>query len=331
MARAALPVNLPTSATASTSALYPIHPLTGSVTAVNHVVDWMSFHLVDRPGVEWTRCEQALSDPGFFDRWRESVAGCLSKRRRNTSAPDNTAPGYTANSTVDHADHADHTAQHTSGGTPEIDVPERTTAGYVLQWYLGVPTYLGAMLFHSARRVPALQPRRLAFRFEPGWVEAVALRPGRFWCLPDDPDAEHPDAVVVPDDAALGAVLRREVVSHAAHFLRIYGPMVRFGRRTLWAAVTDGLDTGLLLAGRSFGSTQAGAADARLVLAERFEPLTAASTICRVTDDRGRIHWTRRRGSCCFSYALPDMGPCATCPRTDDEERARILGTLDQP
>ncbi|MGH4024534.1 MAG: (2Fe-2S)-binding protein [Pseudonocardiaceae bacterium] len=306
-----------------------MHPLTGSITAVNHVVEWMSFHLVDQPGAAWTRCEQALSDPDFFDRWRASVAGWLGERRRNPAAPGNTAPDNTTTYTVN-----DNTARHTGGAVgdaPETDVPERTTAGYVLQWYLGVPTYLGAMLFHSARRVPALQPSRLAFRFEPGWVEAVALQPGRFWCLPDDPDAEHADAVVVPDDAALGAVLRREVVSHAAHFLRIYGPMVRFGRRTLWAAVTDGLDTGLLLAGRSFGSAQAGAADARLVLAERFEPLTAASTICQVTDDRGRIHWTRRRGSCCFSYAMPDMGPCATCPRTDDEERARILGTLDQP
>lgn len=313
MARAAFPVNLPTSATAPTSASYPTHPLAGSVAAVNHVVDWISFQLVDRPGAGWTRCEQALADPGFFDRWRAAVAGYIGERRPGTASP------------------AGRSAGRSGPGDPGNHVPERTTAGYVLQWYLGIPTYLGAMLFHSARRVPVLQPRQLAFRFDPGWVEAVALRPGRFWCLPGDPDAGHPDAVVVPDEAALGAVLRREVVSHAGHFLRIYGPMVRFGRRTLWAAVTDGLDTGLLLAGRSFGSARAGAADARLVLADRVEPLTAASTICRVTDAHGRVHWTRRRGSCCFSYALPDTGPCATCPRTDDEERARILGTLDQP
>lgn len=293
MARAALPVNLPTSATASTTAPYSMHPLARSVAAVDRAVDWMSFRLADPQGTGWTGCAQALTDPHFFDRWREVVRRWLAE-------------------------------QHP-------DVPERSTAGYVLQWYLGVPTYLGAMLFHSARRVPELAPRQLAFQSGPGWVEAVALRPGRFWCLPGDPAAAHPDAAVVHDETALGAVLRREVVSHAAQFLRSYGPTVRFGRRTLWAAVTDGLDTALLLAGRSFGSAEAGAADARLVLAERYEPLTAASTICLVTDDRGREHWTRRRGSCCFSYALSGMEPCATCPRTDDAERARILGTLDQP
>lgn len=293
MARAALPVNLPTSATASTTAPYSMHPLACSVNAVDRAVDWLTFQLMGSPGAEWTRCAQALADPHFFDRWREVVRHWLGERH------------------------------------PEV--PDRSTAGYVLQWYLGVPTYLGAMLFHSARRVPGLAPQHLAFRFEPGWVEAVALRPGRFWCLPGDPAAAHPDAAVVRDETALGAVLRREVVSHAAQFLRSYGPTVRFGRRTLWAAVTDGLDTGLLLAGRSFGSAEAGAADARLVLAERYEPLTAASTVCQVTDDRGRPHWTRRRGSCCFTYALPDMEPCATCPRTNDAQRARILGTLDQP
>lgn len=293
MARAALPVNLPTSATASASASYSMHPLARSVTAVDRAVDWMTFRLTDPHGPEWTGCAEALTDPHFFDGWREMVRGWL--------------------------------------GEQHPQVPDRSTAGYVLQWYLGVPTLIGALLFHSARQVPELAPHQLAFRFDPGWVEAVALRPGRFWCLPGDPAAAHPDAALVRDETALGAVLRREVVSHAAQFLRSYGPTVRFGRRTLWAAVTDGLDTGLLLAGRSFGSSEAGAADARLVLADRYEPLTAASTICQITDDRGRMHWTRRRGSCCFSYALSDLETCATCPRTSDAQRARILGTLDQP
>jgi hypothetical protein len=292
--RAAGPVGLPAGASSPTAAPYSTHPLAASVAKVDRAVDWMTFRLLDPPGTEWTRCEQALSDPAFFTDWQASVAGWLGRR------------------------HA--------------EVPERTTAGYVLQWYLGIPTHLGAMLFHSARRVPSLQPQQLAFRFDPGWVQEVALRPGRFRCLASDPEASHPDATVLPDEAALAASLRQEVVLHATHFLQVYRSLVRFGRRTLWAAVTDVLDTGLLLAGRSFGSPQAGAADARLVLPARFEPLTSASTTCAVTDDRGRVHWTRRRGSCCFYYALPDVEqPCATCPRTDDAGRARILNGLDHP
>jgi hypothetical protein len=274
------------------------HPLAASVAAVDRAVDWMSFRLLDTPGTpltpcdQWTTCEQALSDPACFTRWRAAAAQRLAQQHAH--------------------------------------VPEQTTAAHVLQWYLGIPTYFGAMLFHSARRVPSLQPPQLAFRLDLAWVQEVALRPGLFWCLPNDPDAGHSDAMRVPDEVALAAVLRHQVVMHAARFLKVYGPLVRFGRRTLWAAVTDMLDVTLLVAGRSFGSAQAGAADARLVLAKREEPLTSASTTCEMTDEGGRTHWIRRRGWCCFTYALPGVEhPCASCPRVSDAERIRILGTLD--
>lgn len=281
------------------------HPLAASVAAVDHAVTLLSFQTLDqtfdalssqRHATPWIACEHALSDPDFFARWRGKVAQQLAKKH------------------------------------PPIremtHVPEKTTGGYVLQWYLIIPTYLGALLFHSARRVPTLSPQQLGFRLDPAALRDVALRPGRFWCLPGDPDAGHPDAVPVPDEAELGAMLRHQVIAHASRFLAVYDPQVRFGHRTQWAAVTDVLDSGLLLAGRSFGSPRAGAADARLVLADGKKPLTSGSTICEVTDERGRTHWTRRRNSCCFLYALPGIEhPCASCPRVNDDERARIFGT----
>ncbi|MGH3550942.1 MAG: (2Fe-2S)-binding protein [Pseudonocardiaceae bacterium] len=279
------------------------HPLAGSVATADATVKLLSFRIFDRTtdlaGDGWIRCDHALSDPDFFPRWRVQVAQQL--------------------------------AEQQSHALESTQVPEKTTGGYVLQWYVVIPSYLGAVLFHCARRVPSLSPRQLSFRLDPAKVAEVALHPGRFWCLPDDPDAGHPDALPVPDEAALGAILRRQVIAHAAHFLTVYGPMVRFGFRTQWAAVTDVLDSALLLAGRSFGSPQAGAADARLVLADGEKPLTSASTIRELTDDRGRTHWTRLRGSCCFLYALPGVErPCASCPRINDSERACIFGTLDR-
>lgn len=292
------------------------HPLAASVTAVDRAVKLLSFRVLgaDRPddplAGNWIECDQALSDSTFFSRWRGKVERWL-------------------------------TAQHEVPA--QATVPAKTTGGYVLQWYLIVPTYVGALLFHSARRVPALAPEYLRFRLDSATLREVALRPGRFWCLPSDPDAGHPDAVPVSDDAALGKVLRDQVIAHASRFLAVYGPQVRFGRRTKWATVTDVLDSGLLLAGRAFGSPQAGAADARLVLGSGedsanpspykppYKPLTSASTICELTDDRGRTHWTRRRGSCCFLYALPGVErPCASCPRLGAADRARIYGTLEQ-
>ena len=278
------------------------HPLATSVATVDGAVELLSFRMLDvcsAPSsiASWIECERALSDPAFFPWWRAAVAQRLAKQY--APVPD------------------------------EVVVPKQTTGGYVLLWYLAIPSYLGGLLFHSARRVPSLEPRQLSFRLESAALQEVALRPGRFWCLPGDPDAGHPDAVPVPDEASLGAVLRHQVIAHATRFLAVYGPQVRFGRHTQWAAVTDRLDKALLLAGQSCGSAQAGAADARLVLADGEKPLTSASRIRQVTDDRGRVHWTRRRGSCCFLYALPGVAhPCASCPRLSDAERARILATL---
>ena len=278
------------------------HPLATSVATVDGAVKSLSFRMLDIPGSpssmgSWIECEHALSDPAFFPWWRAAVAQRLAKQY--APVPD------------------------------QVVVPEQTTGGYVLLWYLAIPSYLGGLLFHSARRVPSLEPRQLSFRLESAALREVALRPGRFWCLPGDSDAGHPDAVPVPDEASLAAVLRREVIAHATRFLAVYGPQVRFGRHTQWAEVTDRLDKALLLAGQSFGSPQAGAADAHLVLSDGEKPLTSASRICQVTDDRGRIHWTRRRGSCCFLYALAGVEhPCASCPRLSDAERARILATL---
>lgn len=284
------------------------HPLAASVATVDRAVRLLSFRIVDgtfdppspqqpspqqpsppHHSVPWIACDHALSDPDFFARWRANVAQRLAEQYPHALDP--------------------HVLEKTR-------VPEKTTGGYVLQWYLVIPSYLGTLLFHSARRVPLLSPQQLGFRLDPAALQEVALRPGRFWCLPSDPDAGHPDAVPVPDEAALGAVLRHQVIAHATRFLAVYDPQVRFGRRTQWATVTDILDSGLLLAGRSFGSPQAGAADARLVLADGEKPLTSASTIYEVTDERGRSYWTRRRGSCCFLYALPGVElPCASCPR----------------
>jgi len=278
------------------------HPLATSVATVDGAVESLSFRMLDVSSSAssitlWIECEHALSDPAFFPWWRAAVAPRLAQQY--APVPD------------------------------QVVVPEQTTGGYVLLWYLAIPSYLGGLLFHSARRVPSLEPRQLRFRLESAALQEVALRPGRFWCLPSDPDAGHPDAVPVPDEASLAAVLRHQVIAHATRFLAVYGPQVCFGRHTQWAEVTDRLDKALLLAGHAFGSPQPGAADARLVLADGEKPLTSASRIRQVTDDRGRVHWTRRRGSCCFLYALPGVAhPCASCPRLSDAERARILATL---
>nr|WP_073480294.1 (2Fe-2S)-binding protein [Streptoalloteichus hindustanus] len=243
---------------------------------------------------QWVRCADLLANPAGFLTWRERLGSWLAATYDLT------------------------------------EVPERTTAGYVLSWYLHVPAVLGATLFHTARRVPSLRPEDLAFRVADGRAhpDGVALLAGGFACLPDDPAAGLPDSTVVADEQALAALLRARYVGHAARFVAAFGPTARFGRRMLWAAATDALDGAAWLAGRALHDEGGGVANAALLLPDARDvtsgdPLTSGSTLCAVTDATGRTAWTRRRESCCFHYVLPNAEACVTCPRVSDEERAR--------
>jgi len=232
---------------------------------------------------EWQRCSDLLDDPARFGDWLDTLGDWL--RARHGSAP------------------------------------KRTAAGYIMSWYLHVPAYVGALLMHHERRVPSLRPDELAFRLSADrpHPEGLAVLGDAFYCLPTDPGSARPEATVVADERALAAVFRARYIAHAAHFVRVYAPISRLGRRMLWAAATDALDNSLWWAGMQGGTKEtegAGVADAALVLESRFAPLTSASTLRVSTDSGGHREWTRRRESCCFSYLLPGESECDSCPRT---------------
>jgi hypothetical protein len=231
----------------------------------------------------WQRCSDLLEDPARFDSWRGLLGEWLLARHGLA--------------------------------------PNRTTAGYIMSWYLHVPAYVGALLLHHERRVPSLRPHDLAFRLcaDRPHPEGMAVLSDDFSCLPSDPESDRPEATVVPDERALAAVLRARYIAHAARFVGAYGPVSRLGPRTLWAGATDALDNSLWWAGKQGGTREtesAGVADAAMVLESRFKPLTSASTLRISTGADGHREWTRRRESCCFSYLLPSESDCDGCPRT---------------
>jgi hypothetical protein len=202
------------------------------------------------------------------------------------------------------------------------EAPDRVVAGYLLSWYLTVPAQAAALLFHTARRVPALGPTDLAVRFaddSPRPVE-TALLGDAFACLADDPAAHSPHATPLAGDAPLAAVLRGRYAAHAARFLTALGDAlgerIRFGRHTLWASATDALDGAFWRTGQYCGNESAGATNAALVLPGALAPFTSGSTLRPAAGTDSADAWTRRRESCCFHYVLRSgVGTCATCPR----------------
>jgi len=222
----------------------------------------------------WLRCDDLLASEAELDRWRYRLGEWL-------------------------------LAEHG-------EAPARTVAGFLMSWYLYLPAFTGALLLHHERRVPSLDPAHLAYRLsgDRPYPDGAALLGRSFYCLPSDPAAGTPDATVVADERALAAVFRARYIAHAARFVRAFRPGSPLGHHTLWAGATDALDTSLWLAGREGGDEGAGVADAALVLASKFAPLTSASTL-RMSGGE----WTRRRESCCFNYVLPGQSECDSCPR----------------
>lgn len=229
----------------------------------------------------WHRCADLLDDPVGFAAWHKALSEWL--------------------------------------GEEFGEAPDCTAAGFIKAWYLQVPAFVGALLFHHERRVPTLRPENLAFRIaadgRPDPVASAVATP-EFACLPDDPAAGTPEATVVASEHALAELLRARFIGHAAGFVAAYQPPVHFGRHTMWGAATDALDVALWKAGKLGGDEGAGVADAALVLPDRIAPFTSASTLHTTTGDDGGQCWTRRKESCCFNYLLAEgSGACATCPR----------------
>lgn len=198
-------------------------------------------------------------------------------------------------------------------------------AGFVLAWYAALPGAVGGAFFRLARRVPRLGRDSLAFRCSPEgrYPDGVAVLDPRFWCLPDDPAATGGAATVVPDDHALGAVLREQVRAHADAFLAGYRPGARLPRRALLGAFTDGLDTGIWTAGAAGGRPEL-LADAVLALPGGTSGLPDRSSLELLVDGHGREHVTRTGIACCYFYKVAAGGAlCPTCPRISADERLR--------
>lgn len=254
--------------------------LADSLRGVSPVTTWaeIRYGLPEHPPEEWVNCGRLLAEPTRFDIWRKALAEWLELNYG--------------------------------------DAPERTTAGYVMGWYLTVPAFMAGLLFHSARRVPSLRAEDLAFKLGPDRPHPVgiALLAGDFACLPGDQGADRPEATVVADENALAALMRARFAAHAAQFVSSFGQTTRLGRRTLWAAATDALDNAAWMAGKALDDEEGGVLDAALLLPAKLEPFTSASTM-RLGEDG----WTRKRQSCCFHYAVGGGQPvCSTCPRVLD-------------
>ena len=198
----------------------------------------------------------------------------------------------------------------------------------LLRGYLWRILTSAVAVFLLERRLPDLRAESVTLRFgEAGFAEGLAFPAPCFFALPDDPEAGHPDAEVLPSE---GAILERMRDALAETHLQVLIPVlrdlrVRRGTRVLWRAAADVCAEAFMFVGRDLGYEGESVGFAEALLAGP-SPLSAPINH-RVLEYPGGRETTRVRNTCCLYYKLGE-GCCFTCPRTTDEERVGRLAAL---
>ncbi|MEU1463927.1 (2Fe-2S)-binding protein [Streptomyces sp. NPDC005727] len=178
------------------------------------------------------------------------------------------------------------------------------------------------------RRVPRLPVTAVSHDRAAG---RMAVRPASFACLPGDPAAVLPGAVVVPDEEALRAEVRAAVAEHLEPVLAAFGPRMRRRGRALWGMATDEVVEGLWYVAHLFGADEERRAvrELELLLPGATRPYAGSAAFRVLTGPDGEPLATRDRASCCMFYTVRPEDTCATCPRTCDSDRiARLTAAV---
>ncbi|MFG2457111.1 (2Fe-2S)-binding protein [Streptomyces sp. NPDC048523] len=202
-------------------------------------------------------------------------------------------------------------------------------AGFGLHRYAWPACLLFTAPWFLHRRVPRYPVTHVSYDRTRGPM-SLAVHPGPFACLPDDPAAALPGAYPVPDEEALRAELRDAIAEHMEPLLTAFGPRMRRRGRALWGLVTDEIVEGIWYVAELLGEHEKRRAEhaLELLLPGTTKPY-AGSPAFRVLagpagSDGGPLR-TRDRVTCCMYYTLDPDDTCATCPRTCDTARIAKL------
>jgi hypothetical protein len=173
-------------------------------------------------------------------------------------------------------------------------------------YWLALPAVLG---FATARRVPLMTPDNVLVRYSPAQpFLTLALHEPLTAVLASDPivATDTPGLVVVPDEAALLAVLRTALVErHLEPMLERIQEHVHVGRRTLFGSVASGIAYGLSRAADALPGSTIEAANTVLAA------LDADDLVELTPRPEGGLHIQRR--TCCLAFTLPQPKVCGGC------------------
>ncbi len=183
----------------------------------------------------------------------------------------------------------------------------------------------------SARRVPDLSPALISYTFaDYGYPLDITLRSPRFTALPDDPAADHPDATLVADEAALLAVLRGELGGYIKGPLRVMrARRARVGMGTIRRTALEACLSALCSAAAKLDRLAQLPADVEAIFrmggADNPLLLRSLPVIREYPTGSGGPAASVELSTCCLRFRLPGRGTCPGCPNQPPEDRARRM------
>lgn len=179
-------------------------------------------------------------------------------------------------------------------------------------------------------RVPDLTPENVWLRFEEdGDLGAFAWRGHNFAAMKDDPDAGHPDCIVLPSRDALREYLRASIIAHFIPIIDALRTRSSFGKPGLWALASDSSASAFTWVAEMLGDVSLGLEEARMFGAAP-SPLQRKRDFIHI-EHCGLSYEMPERISCCLYFKVEGGEYCSSCPHRPQEEQVeRIKSWLEK-
>ena len=229
----------------------------------------------------------------------------------------------------------DETLAHQATHYPQMDA--RTRGSYFIGEYSWNVPAVAVTAYLAEKRVPDLALDNLALRVskytwhengQSGEAERMDARflGGRFAALPDDPAADHPDAIIIPDELALREWLRQSIEAHFKPLIERVHAKTRLSRHAQWCLVADSVASLFLHGGLVLNNEVYGTEEGLAFVKTEGSPMNNPNTGYITLHYRDQRETFRERGGCCRYYTLvEDAHKCTSCVLRKPEERNQLL------
>lgn len=173
-------------------------------------------------------------------------------------------------------------------------------------------------------RVPDLSSRQVWIRLgESTEIQNLAWTGRRFTALSDDPDASHPDCLILLTREALRESMREQLLAHLTPLVNSISAYSSLGKPGLWEIAAEYTAFAFVALGELLGDESIGVQESQAFSATRSRLSVRRSFI--PIEHIGTTRYLLDRVSCCLYYQVEGGVYCHSCPHRPAEERVDLM------